>query len=832
MSSAIFQAPSGELKTSILHKLLSSAQLQLLAKGEKQDEHEADDISSGDVEDDSSTLNTVHFVGLSPDFAAVLRKLYRAAVHEESSISVDRRQRRQAQGAVDAEILNIEKEGNGTTVTLDFLLEQDGNLVPMETALANLQQLSEDEMEALLQVPVLDVERDATNNSVVSLDFSVSEDQQQVPADTALNTLQTLTNQQMSVIIKYPCVSFSVLKLDISSALNPFRGLALVYREALASRKKRSVPADDVILHVRQHRDARSRRQAENGVAAEVTEVTRNGTDPRVTNVTFYVMKDGTPVPASEASVTINKFSPNAISAIIAYPVVSSYVRPVYAVSPTQPGEFDDGAGVLFVVAIVLPSILLLLLMVVLSVFLLRACRPPPPASPADVVPTKYQRGESLDDYNLHVDVERGEIVDLTPHPTPDPNFRRPSKSKSKSSRKSDITTFAPTKEDTLDSKRHMIDKWLQGDHARPRGSVESVESMARSDTFLYSKQSASRSSREAGSKEEKKRKQRARSRHLEVPQEPYKEYLQALRLPESDIDGRDGEHGDHDRSTESFAMEERNVDGEQLQDSERSRSPPAGKQDSPPPLPRAKPRTSFVGKLRESIRKRKRSTTPEYNSMTQSTLVSALADSAQTLPGSHDTTSVDLEESRDEDTHHTDASDEFTVVVPMSRGGSRDRLGSSSTCASPVNAEQRQTDVQGDGGGGAQSRLNLDPSAPTKRTPSKSNLKKSRPGPPATLDSSVQTADSFKDPAGDDCGLLLDARAVKSQEELSKEGYSATATRTMQTQTSFASNSDVSTDSGVTVTSAKKKSVAVGRNTVNVRTQTPKEEKRTKAKR
>ena len=52
------------------------------------------------------------------------------------------------------QVMNVEREGNSSVVTLDFFLEQDGELVAMETALQNLQSLTMEEMTALLEAPV------------------------------------------------------------------------------------------------------------------------------------------------------------------------------------------------------------------------------------------------------------------------------------------------------------------------------------------------------------------------------------------------------------------------------------------------------------------------------------------------------------------------------------------------------------------------------------------------------------------------------------------------------------------------------------------------------
>ncbi|PVD33287.1 hypothetical protein C0Q70_04540 [Pomacea canaliculata] len=261
--------------------------------------------------------------------------------------------------------------------------------------------------------------------------------------------------------------------------------LTRCYLEALQVRRKRSAEMsqqDD--LH---SGSGRFQRQAGSQATVEVVDVVRNSSDPKVTQVSFYVTEDGSYVPSSTATTVFSKFSLSYISAILAYPVLSP-IRALSAdVAAPQPSTFDTDNTRLFVVAVVLPSLLLLMLLAAVA-FIFHRYRSSrtPVVSSADVVPTKYQRGETLDDYNLHVDVERGEIVDRTPRHTPEPPFLReyiPSKYGRP------VGVFHKTADKGLPtSKQQMIDMWLRSEGPRPVGSMESIDSVAKSDTFLYRK--------------------------------------------------------------------------------------------------------------------------------------------------------------------------------------------------------------------------------------------------------------------------------------------------------------------------------------------------------
>lgn len=197
---------------------------------------------------------------------------------------------------------------------------------------------------------------------------------------------------------------------------------------------------------------------------------------------------------------------------------------------------------------------------------------------------------------------------------------------------------------DTLDSKREMIDKWLHEEPAQLQ-PCDSIDSVARSDTFLYRKRNAGKAKLplHASSKP---------SRHLEVPrQTPYGHYMQVLKLPESTIDGRSPSPTDE-------------KDGKQS-----------------PPSPPAKQKKSLIEKLRDSFRKHKQTPTPDVNFQTQSTLLSVPAESSRNLAKSRDSKAGHAEGrgSGELDSPHTDASDEFTVFVsrqPRGQPGGASKTG------------------------------------------------------------------------------------------------------------------------------------------------------------
>lgn len=241
--------------------------------------------------------------------------------------------------------------------------------------------------------------------------------------------------------------------------------------------------------------------------------------------------------------------------------------------------------------------------------------------------------------------------MDRTPRHTPEPPFLReyiPSKYGRP------VGVFHKTADKGLPtSKQQMIDMWLRSEGPRPVGSMESIDSVAKSDTFLYRKKYYG---------PELYALQKKKMQQLDAHQEfPYNNYFNGLgSTPESYTEDKEETDCDEDKKKKKEQEDaDENVD---FNDGSMRRY-------SSPEVPEIKPRRSFVGRLRESFKKRKRNAgTPEYPSNTQSTMLTVLADSSQTLAGSRDTSfSVDEARKRGE-SNHTDASDEFTVIMPLSR--------------------------------------------------------------------------------------------------------------------------------------------------------------------
>ncbi|KAL8561945.1 hypothetical protein ACOMHN_001271 [Nucella lapillus] len=556
-------------------------------------------------------------------------------------------------------------------------------------------------------------------------------------------------------------------------------GMVTAYRRGLQSRRKRRALPDDVnhyadaIVSDLRHR-TRYARQAGPQIEAKVTDVIRNSTDAGITNVTFYMAEDGKLIPASNTSAALNKLTPNALSAILGFAVVA----PVRAVSrpPTGEGPFDEGVGLLFLVAIVLPCVLLLLLILLLGA---SSCDPVAIPLPRLIL----TRGERLHDYNLHVDMERGEIVDRTPGHTPQPPSHHP--------HSLNKTPLPSDKEDTLDSKRRMIDQWLKGDHKHVQES--DTDSVTKSDTYLY-----------ARPKEKKPR----RPPDVSAAESYKNEYLQALKMSQTDLTEEEMTGQVSGKRSESYLLQERSFEDDRSQRLEQS--PQQGRP------PQAKPR-SFVGKVRESIRKRQRSATPDYN--TQSTVMSVLGNSTHDVTERSTSRETSAEREEDPGAHHTDASDEFTIsmmpVVGRSAHSSRERLDDP--------RRKREDPGSRDVSRRGRSRDRSEPKLKKSTEISKGSsleedpdlrIRQGRPPAPKDGDDSTLCADSLPRNV---------VTAPHSKEDL------VPILRAIQTQTSLTSWSDVSTEEEVVV-----RSVGVGPSGVNRRTQTtvPRDKSKDKQKR
>ncbi|XP_076450944.1 uncharacterized protein LOC143286900 [Babylonia areolata] len=251
----------------------------------------------------------------------------------------------------------------------------------------------------------------ASSSTVAMLTSSVSPVSPPVssttPSSSATKPTDELRESLMSVDLD---MTHMAAEAEDEFRRNFERGIVRAYLQALQARRKRHVPVYDVIIHVQRHE--RYLRQAVPELDAQVTQVRKNSAEPKLTNVTFYMMEDGRPIPAPTATAIFNKLTATALSAILYYPVVSL----VYPVDRppllTDPPDGDgDGDGWMFVAVIVLPSVLLLLLVLTLLAVLIHGCRLPlvSPAEAARPVVTKYQRGDSLSDFSQHMDMEGGE---------------------------------------------------------------------------------------------------------------------------------------------------------------------------------------------------------------------------------------------------------------------------------------------------------------------------------------------------------------------------------------------------------------------------------------
>ena len=151
------------------------------------------------------------------------------------------------------------------------------------------------------------------------------------------------------------------------------------------------------------------------------------------------------------------------------------------------------------------------------------------------------QRGETLDDYNLHVDVERGEIVDMTPENTPIPHSaRRESFKAQKALQESNKNVEISTKDSNRkrDTSKHQEkSKTSTRDSARAKHSPKDVGNKGRTSLKERSKHKSSRSSKDQPSAQRSSR-ETSRTNHQSK-------------------DSRDTSHT-HQKSSEKYEIEER----------------------------------------------------------------------------------------------------------------------------------------------------------------------------------------------------------------------------------------------------------------------------------
>ncbi|XP_067655344.1 streptococcal hemagglutinin-like [Haliotis asinina] len=179
------------------------------------------------------------------------------------------------------------------------------------------------------------------------------------------------------------------------------KDLAELYATALKQRTRRDIT----------QRLARHRRQS--GVNAQVVSNERDPVDDFKVTTTFAVSDGGDFVPADVAVLVYNRISQEQISSALAHSVLG----PITAAQTSSKPQLEDRKdnSYILILCIVIPAALLVLAILFLVTRMRRRRR----ANAVGDLPPRYQRGDTLEDHNLTVDVEKGEIVDKTPASTP-----------------------------------------------------------------------------------------------------------------------------------------------------------------------------------------------------------------------------------------------------------------------------------------------------------------------------------------------------------------------------------------------------------------------------
>ncbi|XP_046544595.1 serine-rich adhesin for platelets-like [Haliotis rubra] len=179
------------------------------------------------------------------------------------------------------------------------------------------------------------------------------------------------------------------------------KDLAELYATALKQRRRRDIT----------QRLARHKRQS--GVNAQVVSNERDPGDDFKVTTTFAVSDGGDFVPADVAVPVYNRISQEQTSSALAH----SVLEPITAAQTSSKPQLEDKKdnSYILILCIVIPAALLVLAILFLVTRMRRRRR----ANAVGDLPPRYQRGDTLEDHNLTVDVEKGEIVDKTPASTP-----------------------------------------------------------------------------------------------------------------------------------------------------------------------------------------------------------------------------------------------------------------------------------------------------------------------------------------------------------------------------------------------------------------------------
>ncbi|XP_021338901.1 uncharacterized protein LOC110440260 isoform X2 [Mizuhopecten yessoensis] len=192
------------------------------------------------------------------------------------------------------------------------------------------------------------------------------------------------------------------VKQKINVTTDAFRddltvGLAETYAEASSERRKRDI-----------HLITRRKRQ--DNIQVQITNITRNDVEDGV-DVAFYILEDGSAVPAQTAKEKYNRLSEVETSAILGYPVLEPVSLALKTPETDQP---DTGglSGPLTILLIVVPSAIVVVL--TLSYFIMHYGDQPRTGTLASVKSGHSgsgQKSESLADHDLVIDMEKGDIV-------------------------------------------------------------------------------------------------------------------------------------------------------------------------------------------------------------------------------------------------------------------------------------------------------------------------------------------------------------------------------------------------------------------------------------
>ncbi|KAL5006585.1 hypothetical protein ScPMuIL_015391 [Solemya velum] len=149
---------------------------------------------------------------------------------------------------------------------------------------------------------------------------------------------------------------------------------------------------------------SRSKREASGGGTggAVITQIERNEENGKLVHLEFYIEEDGRVVLAEESAGVLQALTPAEMSAILHYPVVEPVREARLATAPPPTGNFFDTQTIAL---ITIPSVIVILATLVYMAMLLPSnCRRSLNTQPEWTT-------KSLDDLDLMVDIEKGEIV-------------------------------------------------------------------------------------------------------------------------------------------------------------------------------------------------------------------------------------------------------------------------------------------------------------------------------------------------------------------------------------------------------------------------------------